>query len=602
MRRRDLLVGAGAALTVLATKPAAAAIVLGCEFKDAEGLVLLKRERGARVLDEDGRFIAGLGRYYAPPVAVSELPRYLIQALVVSEDKNFDKHGGIDFTAIARAVTSNCMALAQAVWSSDIDFKFQGTGSTITQQTLKNVCFRDDHVILRKFKEFLAAGQLEDVLSKPEILYVYLNVIFFGGRTYGIEAAARVYFGKSARDLTELEAAVLVQLINAPNDYNPHTDPKLALARAGRLLDRMVKKNYLTRSAAARARRQGLRLAAAQRGLPGYYKRVDVGWFAGWARQQAERLVPTGNVVTTVVTTLRPKLQQITARHLRAAFEQHARRLRFDQGAAVVMALNGDVLAMVGGRDFRASQWDCATRARRQPGSAFKLFVYLAALERGLGPTAEVLDAPLQLEHKTIRNIDVKEEYRGVIPLREAFACSSNPAAVRLAMGHVPAIAEVARRLGISAPLGREAGLALGDKGVSLLELTAAYATIANRGLLAVPNGILEIRDNLNKPIWRRGSVAAARRVVQARHAEDMRDMLAQVVREGTGRRADPGYFAAGKTGTSNQYRDAWFVGFTERFVAGVWLGNEMNTPMNKVTGGGLPAEIWRAIMRDATG
>jgi penicillin-binding protein 1A len=573
---------------LLLPPPARAADLLGCSFESAEELARLAREDGARVLDHRGRFLAGLGRYYATPVAVEDLPRHLVDALVTSEDRRFFEHDGVDYRALGRALIANLAA-----------FDIVQGGSTLTQQTLENACFRRDPELLRKVKELATAGSFESVLAKREILYVYLNTIYFGRRAYGVQAAARVYFDKYAQALTPLESALLVQLIPAPNLYNPLADPKLARKRAHALLDRMVELDHLPAKVAARAKREKPVLASPQGAVPGYYAggQLQAGWFATWAKKQAEALAPDLAGLPTLRTTLWPELQAIAAKRLEQALAREGKRLGVDQGAVLVMSPGGEILAMVGGRDFRRSQWNNATQAKRQPGSAFKLFVYLAALERGLGPAAPVQDEPLTLSGVAIRNFD--NTFRGRIPLAEAFAFSSNPAAIRLARGHVQQVQDVARRLGITAPLTSDPGMALGVSELTLLDLTSAYAALANGGRRVDPRGLVEIRDGLDRTVWCDPAPPAPAVLAKA-EVQAMRGLLEGVVRDGTGRAADPGFFAAGKTGTTDDYKDAWFIGFTDRFVAGVWLGNEQAQAMKGVTGGGLPARIWREIMTDA--
>ncbi len=593
MKRAFLAVGLAllAALAQgLAAPPAAAANILGCEFADAADLVRRTRLTGTRILDIKDRFVAGLGNYYAPLVPYAKLPRHLIDAVVVSEDQRFFEHDGIDWRGVLRAMLENARAGA-----------IRQGGSTLTQQTLKNTCFRDDDDLLRKVKEVLSAAEIEGALGKREVLEVYLNSVPFGGDrvvVHGVQAAARVYFGKYAEELTVLEAAVLAQLLPAPNRYNPHKAPELARERALALIQRMVRAGRLPAAAELVAQRQELRIAPSISGLPGYFASgPQLAWYALWARDEARRTVGPQAGVLTVATTLRPGIQAAAERALGQALRRHGQEHAIGQGAVVVLSHAGDVLAMVGGRDFRTLEWNNATQARRQPGSAFKPFVWAAALERGLAPSSRVLDRPIELGGVTIGNHDGR--YRGEVTLGTALAWSSNPAAVRLARGHVPQIVELAHRLGIVSPLGTDAGIALGTSEVTLLELSAAYATIGNGGRRVTPSALRLVRDNDDRIVWCRRPPERPR-VLRAEHAEALALMLRQAVRDGTGRQADPGFPAAGKTGTTNDNRDAWFVGFTDRFVVGVWLGNEKPVPMKGVSGGGLPARIWREIVRAA--
>jgi penicillin-binding protein 1A len=585
-RRRFLALSSLAAVSVAAPAAPAGALELG----DPLRLVVDNRERGLRVLGARGEFVAARGAYYAPPVPFPHLPKHLVDALVASEDRRFYDHFGLDPLSLVRALWSTATGRTQG-------------GSTLTQQTLKEVYLKTHSPILRKLvEEPLLAPILDYNLSKEDILYVYLNRVFFGGGAYGVEAASRVYFAKYARELSVLEAAVLVSLLPAPNRFNPHRDPERAVQRAHRVIDQMVEQDRLTPAEAERAKRQRLAVAAPRSAWGGFHPQgAQVGWFARWAEQEADGLTDARSGTRTVLTTLDSRIQKAAEKHLGEALERHGKRLNIEEGAVVVMhPADGAVLAMVGGRDFRATEWNNATQARRQPGSVAKLLVWLAALERGAPPTQLVSDEPLTLGGRPVRNFD--DRYGGDITLEAALARSSNTAAVRLAAADTAAVRGVARRLGVSADMeGGEAGdLALGAWEARLVELVAAFAAVANGGFRVVPWTVQEMRANDGALVFA-GAERPRERVIGARHAADMRRMLAGVVREGTGRAADPGFWAAGKTGTTSGHRDAWFVGFTDRFVAGVWLGNtSAGTPMNGVSGGGLPAQIWRAVMNDA--
>ena len=586
-RRRFLALSSLGGIAAVAA-PAAPAEAL--ELSDPLLLVVDNRERGLRVLGARGEFVAARGAYYAPPVPFPHLPKHLVGALVASEDRRFYDHFGLDPLSLARALWSTATGRTQG-------------GSTLTQQTIKEIYLKTHSPILRKLvEEPLLAPILDYNLSKEDILYVYLNRVFFGGGAYGVEAASRVYFGKYARGLSVLEAAVLVSLLPAPNRFNPHRDPARATQRAHRVIDQMVEQERLPAAEAERAKRQRLIVATPRSAWGGFHPQgAQVGWFARWAEQEADGLTDLRTGTRTVLTTLDSRIQRAAEKHLGEALERHGRRLNIEDGAMVVMRpADGAVLAMVGGRDFRATEWNNATQARRQPGSVAKLFTYLAALERGVSPTQTVSDDPLGAGGRPVRNFD--DRYLGDITVEAALARSSNTAAVRLAAGDTAAVRGVARRLGVSADLeGGEAGdLALGTWEARLVELVAAFAAVANGGFRVTPWCVQEMRAN-DGAIAFAGTERPRERVLRAQNASEMRRMLAAVVREGTGRAADPGFWAAGKTGTTSGNRDAWFVGFTERLVAGVWLGNNSaGTPMNGVTGGGLPAQVWRAVMIDA--
>jgi penicillin-binding protein 1A len=362
----------------------------------------------------------------------------------------------------------------------------------------------------------------------------------------------------------------------------------------------MAEQGHLTRDEAEVAKRQRLAVAPPRSAWGGFHpKGTQVGWFARWAEQEADAASEVRSGTRTVLTTLDSRIQRAAERHLASALERHGGPRGIEEGAVVVMRPDGAVLAMVGGRDYRAREWNHATQARRQPGSVAKLFVWLAALERGMGPDRKVSDDRLSVGGRPVRNFDGR--YLGEVTLRAALARSSNTAAVRLASGNLGAVRDVARRLGVRADLSGEAGdLALGTYEASLLDLTAAYAALANRGVPVTPYAVQEVRGNEGQRLYARAE-RPREPVLRPRHVEEMRRMLAGVVQGGTGRAAGFGRWAAGKTGTTSGHRDAWFIGFTDRYVAGVWLGNTSGTAqMDGITGGGLPAQIWRAVMVDA--
>jgi len=579
-------------LALLSLAAAAPREAEALDFINADRLIADNRENGVRVLSAQGEFVGARGAYYGPPVPFAQLPRHLINALVASEDRRFYEHWGLDPRSMARAV-----------WST-LSGRTQG-GSTLTQQTIKEIYLKEHSPIVRKLlEEPVLAPILELNLSKEEILFVYLNRVFFGGSAYGIEAAARVYFDKYARDLSILESAMMVGLLPAPNRYNPHRNLELSRDRGFRVIGQMVEAGFLTRRAAERAKAQRLAIAPSRSAWGGFYPRsTQIGWFARWAEAEANANAPAAerNGTRTIATTLDLRLQASAERHLEQALRQHTRARGIEEGAVVVMRHDGAVVALVGGRDYRRKEWDHATQARRQPGSIAKIFVYLAALQRGATPDSGVSDAALTLGGRPVRNFD--DTYLGEIPLSAALERSSNTAAVRLAMQDTGAVREVIEALNVArAPDGEAGDLALGSFGARLVDLTAAFASIANDGAMVVPYCVQRVQDSAGTETLVRVLPARpqVRQVLEARHAATMRRMLAGVVQRGTGRAANPGFWAAGKTGTTTDYRDAWFIGFTEQYVAGVWLGNSDNRPMQGISGGGLPAQIWRAVMLDA--
>jgi penicillin-binding protein 1A len=578
-------------LAVMGLAAAAPREAEALQLADAGRLITENRENGVRFLSAQGEFIGARGAYYAPAVPFTQLPRHLIDALVASEDRRFYEHWGLDPRSMARAI-----------WST-LTGRTQG-GSTLTQQTIKEIYLKEHSPIVRKLlEEPVLAPILELNLSKEDILFVYLNRVFFGGNAYGIEAAARVYFNKYARSLSVLESAMMVGLLPAPNRYNPHRNLAVSRDRGFRVIEQMVEAGYLSRRAANRARQQAVTLAPSRSAWGGVYPRgTQIGWLARWAEIEANANAPVSarEGTRTITTTLDIRVQQAADRHLQQALRQHGRTAQIEEGAVVVMRYDGAVLGLVGGRDYRQKEWDNATQARRQPGSIAKLFVYLAALQRGAAPDSLVSDAALTLGGRPVRNFD--DRYLDEISLAAALEKSSNTAAVRLALRNTDDITGLIRVLRISNDVEGQAGdLALGTYEARLVDLTAAFASVANHGRMVVPYAVQKVQDATGAETLTRvlPEPSDIRQTIGSREADAMRQMLAGVVQRGTGRAADPGFWAAGKTGTTTASRDAWFIGFTEQYVAGVWLGNADNTPMQGVSGGGLPAQIWRAVMTD---
>lgn len=569
----------GTALIWLALGFAAVVVWYGYDIPDIARLeAKLEREPRITLVAYDGREIASFGGRYGRPVPLAELPRHLVDAVIATEDRRFRRHFGIDLVGLGRAAYANLRA-GRIV---------QG-GSTITQQLAKNVWLTPERTIRRKAQELLLALWLERRFTKDRILELYLNRVYLGAGTYGVEAAARRYFAKSARRLTLAESAMLAGLLKAPSYYAPTVDLKRAQDRAAQVLENMTRAGVVDPAAAAAARRNPARLATGRR------KATSARYFADWAVERVASFVGPAAGDLVVVTTLDLDLQLAAERAVEEVLAREGKRAGAGQAALLALSPEGAVRAMVGGRSYAASQYNRATAARRQPGSAFKLFVYLAGLEAGFRPDDRWRDRPIDIDGWRPRNYSGR--YVGEVTLREAFARSINSVAVQVAekVGRRKVI-EAARRLGISGRLAPHPSLALGASEVSLLELSAAYATVANGGKGIIPHGILEIRDAAGRVLYlRRGGGPG--RVIGRREAARLNDMLIETVRTGTGKAARLDRPAAGKTGTSQDYRDAWFIGYTPNLVAGVWTGNDDAAPMNKVTGGGLPARIWRRFM-----
>jgi penicillin-binding protein 1A len=543
-------------------------------------LVLRHKENApvVRVLARDGSLLAERGGA-APYVPIDLLPRHVIDAVLAIEDRRFFSHYGVDFMGLGRAILANLHA-GRVV---------QG-GSTITQQLAKNIILNSERTLWRKLEELVLALWLEMRLNKPDILELYLNRVYFGAGAYGVESAARRFFDKGAQHLSMAEAAVLAGLLKAPSRYSPAWNPALARERAQSVLAAMVEAGFVSAADAQASGVMELHFAEAHRSETGVEYAVDA------ALERLPALV-AGNekeiiVETTIDASLQPRAQQIV-HHLIAT---EGRSLDASQAALVLLDLEGGIIALVGGVSYVESQFNRALRARRQPGSAFKPFIYLTALESGLTAESIIRDAPVAARGWNPRNFDGR--YSGPVTLREALARSINTAAVRLAMTvGVRRTAETAQRLGIASELRPDATLALGTSEVTLLELTSAYGTFASGGRLIEPHLVKRVRSGSGRTLYQR-PVRRPVAVVAVQHAGALNDMLNAALLFGTGKRAAlPLHPACGKTGTTQDFRDAWFIGYTAHFIAGVWVGNDDRRPMNRVVGGTLPAKIWHDVM-----
>jgi len=514
--------------------------------------------------DRSGRVFDTFGDIVGEPLRLSDMPAYLPAAAIAIEDRRFWQHPGID-----------PFGLARAVWVNLTSGRVVQGGSTITQQVAKNLFLTNARTFRRKVQELLLTLWLEHTFSKREILEIWLNRIYLGSGTWGVDAAARMYFGVSARHVTLWQAAMLAGLPRAPSRFNPRSDPAAAAARTREVLAAMADTGAITGEQA--------RAAAAQIAFP-QAPPLAAGWFADWVAEPAQSLAPE-NTDTRVRTTLDAHLQAVAEARLRALLDGPGMAAGATQGAVVALdAATGAVRAMVGGRDYRQSSYNRAVLARRQPGSAFKPFVWLTALERGVRPDDSVLDAPIRIGNWS--PADFERQYLGEITVEEALAQSINTSAVRLELqaGGPRAVAREAARLGIADRLPNDASLALGTGEVGLLELTAAYATFFNGGARVTPYGVEALRT-------------APQPVIDPDLAAMMVRMMTAVVTRGTGHAAAvPGHLVAGKTGTTQDYRDAWFIGRYDGEVIGIWLGNDDNQPMKSVQGGSLPARLFHDI------
>lgn len=529
----------------------------------------------------DGTEFQRLGDLRGETLDVSQLPPHFVQALIATEDRRFFSHFGVDPVGILRAAYSNYRA-GRTV---------QG-GSTLTQQLAKNLFLTPDQNFKRKAQEALLAVQLEATYSKEQILTAYLNRVYLGAGTFGVDAAARTYFNKSARNLTLRESAIIVGLLKAPSRYAPTASLNRATQRMGVVLRAMLDEGYIN---------QAQFDAAMAAPPPPPRKESEDGdgrYFAGWVADQLPAFVGADHGDLIVYTTFDPGLQRAAEQKVTEMLRGPGADAKVSQAAALVMTPEGAIRAMIGGKDYSSSEFNRATQALRQPGSAFKPVVYLTALEEGWNEYSTILDAPYRKGKWNPGNYDGR--FRGDVSLSDALANSLNTATIRLAEAvGIDNVRQTAKRLGLTTPMRRDLSLALGTSEVTLLDLTGAYATLANGGEAVIPYGILEIRD-MNGGILYQRQGSSAGYAVAAPDVEAMNRLLLGPVIRGTGKAANLDRPTVGKTGTTQDYKDAWFMGYTADLVGGVWLGNDDGAPMKKVTGGGLPAKLWHAIMMEA--
>jgi len=540
------------------------------------------RPPNVKIVAANGGLIANRGDTGGEAVRLEQLPPYLPNAVIAIEDRRFRSHFGVDPIGLARAMMINLTS-----------GRLRQGGSTLTQQLAKNLFLEQDRTIKRKIQELVLAFWLEAEYSKDEILEMYLNRVYLGSGAYGVDGAARRYFGKSARLMTIAESATIAGLLKAPSRYSPARNPELAEERAQLVLAAMNEEGYITDGEAKNA------LAASAK-VVRRYTTASENYAADWVMDVLPHFVGSIEKDIIVDTTIDPKMQHAAEQALRAALKENRQKYGVTQGAVVTLDTAGAVKALVGGADYSKSQFNRAVYAKRQPGSSFKPFVYLAALENGMSPQTVRQDRPVRYGNWSPKNY-TKEHY-GPVTLTRALSLSLNTVAAQLAheVG-AGTVANTAKRLGITSEMKKNLSLSLGTSEVSPLEIAGAYVPLSNGGYGVLPHIIRRIKTVDGKTLYSRSGDGRGR-VVNRRLVGEMNLMMSETLMTGTGRKArlDSGRPAGGKTGTSQDFRDAWFIGYTGNLTTAVWLGNDDNSSTKKATGGGLPALVWKEVMDKA--
>jgi len=544
----------------------------------------LNLQPNTTLLDKNGDVLGHRGPHLGRPLKLTEMPRHLPDAFLAIEDERFYQHAGIDRKAILRAFFEN----------SKSGKTTQG-GSTLTQQLVKNMILTPEKTYRRKFQEAWLAYEMESMLSKPEILELYLNRIELGNRAFGIEAAAQRYFGKSAANINLAEAAMLAALPQAPSRLNPAKNYDAAWTRAKLVLQRMLINSMITPAEMAAAENNPPVIKAAVEGED--LEPAVLGHVFDFLQDQAKGLVGSKDKDLIIWTTLDPKMQLAAHENLNRVIEKNGANKKVSEGALLsIDNVTGGVRAMVGGRDYSKSKFNRAAQAERQPGSAFKSFVYASALENGFTPGTVRIDQPTEIAGWAPENYT--KRFRGPMTIREALKLSINTIAAQVGAEIGPAkVVDIGKRFGISTNLRSTYSIALGASEVTLLDLTQAYMVFANEGVRKPPYLIESINNTSGENLYKRREMAP-QRVYAVPYARQMTAMLRDVIDSGTGHGARLGKCqAGGKTGTSQDYRDAWFIGFSSEMTTGVWLGNDDNSKMVNVTGGLLPVDVWKSYM-----
>ena len=553
------------------------------DLPDKRTMWQLNLKPNMTLLDKDGRVIGHRGPYIGKPLKLGQMPSYVGDAFLAIEDERFYEHAGVDNKAILRALFENTRA----------GEKTQG-GSTLTQQLVKNIVLSPEKSYRRKFQEAVLARDMEAVLSKPEILELYINRIPMGPRVFGVEAASQRYFGKSATELNLPEAALLAGLPQAPSRYNPTEHYDRALTRSHLVLQRMVVNDMITDVQKQEAISNPPKIVEPPEAI---ISENLIGYLFDMAAERAPELVQGDHEDLIIQTTLDIDRQNIAHDALSTMLEKSGKSKKVGDGALVSIDNNtGAVVALVGGQDYSTSKFNRAVQAKRQPGSSFKTFSYAAALLEGYTPATVRIDQPTKIGDWEPENYT--KRYRGPMTIREALKHSINTIAAQITVEVGPSnVAKLAGSFGIESELRPEFSLALGSSETTLTEMTRAYSVFANEGLLRPTYFISDIKNTAGTTLYRRRTVAG-KRVYPVPFARQMSSMLRDVIETGTGHGAKLGKReAGGKTGTSQDYRDAWFIGYTSQMTTGVWLGNDDNSSMKKVTGGLLPVDIWKSYM-----
>ncbi len=541
----------------------------------------LKRSRKVTILDNQDRVITTYGDIYGRYVYYYEIPRNLKNAVISIEDRKFFDHWGVNVWSIVRAAIANLRA-GRTV---------QG-GSTITQQLSKVVFLSHKRTLKRKLQEVLLSVELEQRYTKQQLLSIYLNRIYLGAGLYGVDAAAKYYFGKNVQDLSIYESAIIAGLIKAPSRYSPIANPELAGNRAYQVLTRMLEEGYINKAQLEHATLTPVRLNTEMLGAK------NRNHFTEWVYEQVEDYVLEEDKDIVVKTTYDKNIDNIALSTLREQIDKIGKERKVQDGAVVIVDFEGKILSMVGGKNFKKSSFNRVTQASRPPGSAFKTLVYTAAMEKGYSPYDEIEDKELEFANGwSPKNFN--KNHLGYITLEEAFVKSINTVAVQLAdQVGLANIVRVSKGLGIKSSLNYDLSMALGSSSVTLLELASAYGTIGNYGYLIEPYGIMYIRNAATGEFIYMKSATYPKKVLSDRTAEIMQGFLAATVQYGTARNARSHFNISGKTGTSQDFRDALFVGYSDRVIIGVRLGNDDYSPTKFVSGGTYPTILARDILR----